>query len=61
MVETKVIKPLKGKVDRIIKHRLDRKPTPKPAVSDAQLHACIATLEDGFEKKIQSMGFDTGA
>ena len=40
---------------------MDRQPTPKPAVSDAQLDACIATLDGGFEKKIQSMCFNTGA
>ena len=44
VVETKIIKqiikPSKGKVNRIIKHRLDRQPTPKPAVSDEQLDAC---------------------
>ena len=61
VVETKIIRPSKGKVNRIIKHRLDRQPTSKSAVSDAQLDACIATLDGGVEKKIQSMRFDTGA
>ena len=55
VVETKIIKPSKCKVDRIIKHQLGRKPTMKPAVSNAQLSACIAKLDGGFEREIQSM------
>ena len=61
VVETKVLKPSKGEVKRAIKHRLDRQPTPKPTVSDAQLQACVARIDEGFDMKIQWMCFDTGA
>jgi hypothetical protein len=61
VIETVVTKPSKGTINRIIKHVVKRGSTPKLVVPPAQIHAMVSRLEGGFQYKVESMCFDTGA
>ena len=50
-----------GTINRIIKHVVKQTSTPKLVVPPAQIHAMVSRLEGGFQYKVESMCFDTGA
>ena len=61
VIETVVTKPSKGTINQIIKHVAKQVSTPQLVVPPAQIHAMVSRLEDGFQYKVESMCFDTGA
>ena len=61
VIETVVTKLPKGSINRIIKHVVKQGSTPKLVVPPVQIHAMVSRLEDGFQYKVESMCFDTGA